>query len=293
MRALPSQGQPFDKIREKDLLYVDKTKYLYDIVRTEGCFFLSRPRRFGKSLLLGAAHELLQGNREYFKGLWIDSSDYDFKKYPVVHLDMLGNCDSTAALENNISEKLKVEAARIGLDKLTAVTLGGMLSEMVSTLNRTSGERVAVLIDEYDYPIQDVIGDLTQADKNRATLHDFYSSLKSLADRGKTHVILVTGVSKFAQTSLFSAFNNLDDLTMDPRYNAICGFTLEEFEDYFSDYLPEVLEYNTSNGFLPEMTTVADLKKTILDYYDGYSWNGIDRILNPFSLVKMLAKREL
>ncbi|MDR0621018.1 MAG: AAA family ATPase, partial [Deltaproteobacteria bacterium] len=150
MRALPSQGQSFRKIRENDLLYVDKTKYLYPILKKKGCYFLSRPRRFGKSLLLGAAHELLRGHREYFKGLWIDSSDYDFKPYPIVHLDMIGACGSTAALENSISETLRDEAARTGLDKLTAVTLGGMLREMVYALNRASGERVAVLIDEYD-----------------------------------------------------------------------------------------------------------------------------------------------
>jgi hypothetical protein len=271
---------------------VDKTEYLYNIVRKKGCYFLSRPRRFGKSLLLGTAHALLLGHREYFKGLWIDSSNYDFKQYPVVHLDMTGDCESTTALKNNISGKLRAEAEDNNIAELREPLLGGMLSELVRALKRQTGEKVAILIDEYDAPIQGVIGDLDQAEKNRITLHDFYSALKSMADRGQTHVILVTGITKFAQTSLFSVFNNLKDLTMDPRYNAICGFTKGEFEAYFSDYLPEVLEFNKSKGFLPPTTTLGDLKKAILDYYDGYSWDGEERVLNPLSLVKTLAEKK-
>ncbi|MDR0620867.1 MAG: AAA family ATPase, partial [Deltaproteobacteria bacterium] len=131
MRALPSQGQSFRKIREDDLLYVDKTKYLFEIVNTEGCFFLSRPRRFGKSLLLGAAHELLRCHREYFKGLWIDSSDYDFIQYPVVRLDMTCSCESTDALITNISGKLRRVAERNGIGSLNDTTPDDMLSELV------------------------------------------------------------------------------------------------------------------------------------------------------------------
>ena len=210
---------------------------------------MSRPRRFGKSLFLGTLYELLLENAQYFEGLWINSSGYKFIKYPVVRLDMTGDCNSTEALEDNITGKLKLEAIRNELNELTGMTPSVLLNELVVKLNYATGHRVSVLIDEYDTPIQGVIDNIEQAEENRKTLHSFYSALKALADTDRTHLVFVTGVTKFTQTSLFSAFNNLYDLTLDPRYNAVCGFTIGEFEDYFSGYLPEVLKYNKYNGF--------------------------------------------
>jgi hypothetical protein len=296
MLKLPSEGQSFVQIRQDNFLYVDKTRFLHTLVRRGGCNFLSRPRRFGKSLLVAALEQLLRGRREFFKDLWIDSSGYDFPKYPVVRLALTGECRSEAELTNTIKTELKIAAIFNGLDpdelKMDSCTPGNMLKKLVITLyNHFQKDRqtpVGILIDEYDAPIQGVIDDTAQAEINRKVLHAFYSALKSLADYGLTKLIYITGVTKFTQTSIFSVFNNYSDLTLDPAFNDICGFTLDEFESYFNEYLPDILEYNKSKGFMPQDADIGYLKNAILDYYDGYSWDGETRILNPFSIIKML-----
>ncbi|MDR3203825.1 MAG: AAA family ATPase, partial [Deltaproteobacteria bacterium] len=149
-------------------------------------------------------------------------------------------------------------------------------------------ERVAILVDEYEDPIHDAINDLELAKIHRQVLLTFYTSIKALADGDMTHLVYVTGKTKFTQTSIFSSFNNLSDLTLNPDYNAACGFTLEEFETYFSQYLLGMLKYNQSKGFMSATASLEELKNDIINYYDGYSWTGKTRILNPFSLIKML-----
>ncbi|MDR3204355.1 MAG: AAA family ATPase, partial [Deltaproteobacteria bacterium] len=293
MLELPSAGQSFSTIRKNNFLYVDKTKFLYPIIKKEGCFFLSRPRRFGKSMLLDTLRELLKGNRDLFKGLWLDQSDYHYKPYPVITLSMAGLGKGEEKLERDIVNKLNNEAIKNGLAPFEGFSPGGLLERMVLILNERTKERVAILVDEYDSPIQGVINDIELAEIHRQVLHNFYLTIKTLADSGMTQLIYVTGVTKFTQTTVFSGFNNLTDLTLNPDYNAACGFTLEEFETYFSQYLPDVPKYNQSKGFIPAAASVVDLKNDIIDYYDGYSWTGKIRILNPFSLIKMLFNKLL
>jgi hypothetical protein len=292
MRELPNEGQDFTLIRNDKILYVDKTELIHRIIRTKGCQFLSRPRRFGKSLLLGTMAEVLKGNSELFKGLWIDSAGYDFKKYPVLKLNMTGSCNTPERLEASIMEELRA-AAQANAMAFDGETPDIALRRLVRNLKLSTGKRVAVLIDEYDAPIHSQIHHIHRAERNRHILHDFYSSLKTLADDGQLILLFVTGVTKFTQASIFSVFNNLDDLTMNPVYNAVCGFTHEEFDTYFAEYLPGVLEYRKSTGVAKPESTVEDLRKQILDYYDGYSWDGIRRILNPFSLIKCLSAKKL
>ncbi|MDR1870928.1 MAG: AAA family ATPase, partial [Deltaproteobacteria bacterium] len=298
MLKLPSNGQNFAKIRRDDLLYVDKTKYIYPIVKKGGCYFISRPRRFGKSLLIGTLENLLKGNRELFQGLWIDSSDYDFQKYPVVKLSVSGDCDSEAALVGSLINKLQGAAEENGLsladlDLAENSSPGGILDRLVRKLCSREKNLVAILIDEYDAPINDVLGDPAQAEINRKVLRRFYASIKTLADDDKTSLIFVTGVTKFSKASVFSGFNNLSDLTLDPTHNSICGFTLEEFRSYFLEYLPDILEYNKSKGFMPPEADLDYLIGEIIGYYDGYSWDGETRVLNPYSLIQALATKEL
>jgi hypothetical protein len=292
MRELPNEGQDFQTIRHNDLLYVDKTEFIHKIISTGGSMLLTRPRRFGKSLLLGTMEELLKGNRELFKGLWIDSAGYGFKKYPVVKLTMNSDYETPEELKASIMAELQTvaEANSVAVE---GETLGIALRMMVRNIKRSAGEKVAVLIDEYDAPIQSQIHDIQLAEQNRRILHNFYSSLKTLADDDQLFLLFVTGVTKFAKASIFSSFNNLDDLTMNHVYNAVCGFTHEEFDTYFTEYLPGVLEYSKSTGDAEPGATVEDLRKQILDYYDGYSWDGINRILNPFSLIKCLDAKKL
>ncbi|MDR1607347.1 MAG: AAA family ATPase, partial [Deltaproteobacteria bacterium] len=298
MLKLPAQGQSFPQIREDNLLYVDKTKYFYPMLKKGGCYFLSRPRRFGKSLIIGALAELLKGNRELFKGLWIDSSDYDFKKYPVVTLNMVGEHKNEAALEASLINKLHGAAEENGLrladlDLAENSTPGDILDRLVRKLCSDNNSRVAILIDEYDAPIQKAIGDVARAIINRDVLSGFYSSIKALTDLGKTRLVFVTGVTKFAKASIFSGFNNLSDMTLNSEYNAICGFTLEEFRGYFLDYLPGILERNKSNGFMPPEADLDYLIEEIVGYYDGYSWDGETRVLNPYSLIQALDQKKL
>jgi hypothetical protein len=167
-----------------------------------------------------------------------------------------------------------------------------VLERLVTILSERTKERVAILVDEFDSPIRDVVNDLELAEIHRQVLHNFYSAIKALADRNMIHLIYITGETKFTQTSVFSVFNNLIDLTLNPDFNAACGFTLEEFETYFTQYLPLVLKYNQSKGFMSNEVSLENLKNEIIDYYDGYSWDGENRILNPSSLIKMLDCKE-
>jgi hypothetical protein len=258
-----------------------------------GCHLLSRLRRFGKSLLLGALREILSGDRRLFEGLWIDSSDYDFKKRPVVHLVMNGDCQTEEALKRTIIDALEESAWESEIDDVARGTPGGVLRESVNRLNRRSGERAAILIDEYDAPICGVIGDSKKAETNRQIFYSFYSVLKSLADKGKARLIFVTGVTKFTRNSIFHVFNNLADLTLNPGYNAICALADDEFETYFPEYLPRVLAYDVSEGLIATDATLEDLKNMILGYYDGYCWDGKTRVLNPYSLIILLAEKSL
>jgi hypothetical protein len=293
MLDLPSAGQDFVRIRENKLLYVDKTEYLYPIVTEGGNFFLSRPRRFGKSLIIGTLKELLEGNRDLFKGLWIESSDYGFEKRPVIKLSMDCACRTAARLMLSIKYRLKRVAGEFGLEINHDLTPDEILLELVETLYIKENKRVAILIDEYETAIQKGINNITQAEENRIVLHDFYSALKSLADDDKTEVIFITGVAKFAQASIFSGFNNYNDLTLDEKYAAICGFTVDEFRKYFTEYLPDVLECNKSKGIILPDVDLDRFVDKIIEYYDGYSWDGMTRVLNPFSVIQFLEKKVL
>ncbi|MDR1109169.1 MAG: ATP-binding protein [Deltaproteobacteria bacterium] len=294
MPLLPKSGQPFSKIIKEGFLYIDKTEYIYNLAKSETCLFLSRPRRFGKSLLLGAMRELFRGNRELFTGLWIGKSDYDFTPYPVIHIGMTGACDTKEELKNSISSELRRAAVMNGL-KVAFLEPSLMLGEIFAALMEKFGPDVeaTVLIDEYDAPIQSVIADPVRARENRSVLHSFYGKLKTLSDEGRVRFLFVTGVTKFAKASFFSVFNNYHDLTLDRAYAGICGFTIPEFEDRLAGHLPGILEFNKSMGFLPAQTTLADFKALVYDFYDGYSWDGKTRVLNPFSVVNFLSARTL
>jgi hypothetical protein len=292
MKELPSEGQNFIQIRKNDLLYVDKTEYIYRLIKKSGCYFLSRPRRFGKSLLLGTMHALFSGHRELFKGLWIESSDYEFKKVPVLRLSLIGDSGTTIELRNTLINKLELTARANGRE-IRGGSPAIILNNLVESLAGQTGEKVVILIDEYDGPILNQINNIPQAKENRLELHSFYSGLKELADNDYIHFIFITGVTKFAKASVFSGLNNLKDLTLNNDYAGICGFTLPEFEIYFADYLPDVLKYCILNGDIDSTLSLGEFKEKILEYYNGYSWDGMTKVLNPFSLVNFIADKKL
>jgi hypothetical protein len=205
---------------------------------------------------------------------------------------MTGDCDTPGRLRDGIRSKLDEEADSYGI-RLVGKNIDARLENLVRALNASTGERVAVIIDEYDYPVHYNMDSIPLAKKNLKVLHGFYSALKTLESDNKLHILFVTGVTKFVQASLFSVFNHVADLTLDPNYNAICGFTEDEFESCIASYLPEALEYNKLKGVVPASATADTLKGMIKDYYDGYSWDGENRVYNPYSAIKFLDTKRL
>jgi hypothetical protein len=267
------------------------------MVKQGGCYFLSRPRRFGKTLLLDTLGTLLEGNRELFKGLWIDSSGYDFRKHQVIKLSMPEECSNVTNFENflirDVKEAAMAKGADLNAEKMPReVSPAYVLRELVRVLYYRERIPVAILIDEYDAPIQRVLGKTKRAAKIRMVLQDFYSHVKKMYENDVVRVVFVTGITKFAYSTI-TGFNNYIDLTLDPEYNAVCGFTPDEFMKHFEEYLPDVLDNRKSKKRMPPDADLEDLKKEIIDYYDGYSWDGKNRVLNPFSTVMTLREKTL
>jgi hypothetical protein len=305
MLKLPSSGQNFTEMIKNKYLYIDKTKQIYEIITNGKCFFLSRPRRFGKSVLLGTMAEIFRGRRDLFHGLWIDSpeSGYDFIEYPVVNISLAGASETAEKLMNSLAYKVVAaahenelnifEIAMRGGLNFNAMSPGNLLDLLVRSLKEKHGRNAVILIDEYDAPILSVIDDIAQAVENRKVLHGFYSSLKTLSDQGYVHFMFVTGLTKFSKASVFSVFNNLDDLSLDPQYADICGFTVQEFDACLAAYLPGVLENAQDLGDVSRHVSLEQFREMVLGYYDGYSWDGKTRLLNPCSIINCLKKRLL
>ena len=281
MKNLPIGVQTFKKMRENDFVYVDKTEFVYNIAKNEGNNFLSRPRRFGKSLLLDTFRELFLGNEILFKGLWIhDKWDWS-KTSPVIHLSFDKMDYSDMGLDNAISDRLKDLAIQHKI-KLTKRTFKGQFEELLTKLHETKG-KVVLLIDEYDKPIIDYLekSELQQARKNQKIMKNFYSVLKS--SEAYLRFFFVTGVSKFSKVSIFSDLNHITDLTTHPSFTTAVGYTQQELEFYFEEHLQAVQEkMQVSREVLLEKTRV---------WYNGYSWDGINKLYNPFGILNFFDQK--
>jgi hypothetical protein len=293
MKELPIGMQTFNKIVEGGYMYADKTKYVYDLARLEGAYFLSRPRRFGKSLLLSTFEALFSGPpgpdgppQGLFVDLWIGrESDYDFRKtYPVITFSMSSDTASTVDLRESILKKLEEinHSERLGLN----ISLPGTdLYLIIKRLKEKYDKKVVVLIDEYDAPVSNNIDNPGVALKNRDILRDFYSGFK---DTDKfLRFVFVTGVTRYAFMGPSAGLNRLVDLTMSEDYAGICSFTLDEFDDCFREHLPGVLEKMKNNRSMDKEESLGDLRDKILKHYDGYSWDGRTMILNPISILNL------
>ena len=282
MKKLPIGMQSFKEIITGDYVYVDKTQYIYNLINGAKHYFLSRPRRFGKSLLLDTIGEAFGGDKELFKGLWIYGSDYGFEKHPVIRLDMSGIANkSPDVLENSILSYLDICYSREGLMIKDGIAADAF-RRLIILLYEKYGKRVAVLVDEYDKPILDHITDIGTADANRQVMRGFYGILKSLDQY--LRFTFITGVSKFAKTSLFSELNNLLDITLAKKFANICGIAIEDLGKYFGShiqYLSTLEDFKRYNN---------NLQDEILAWYDGYSWDGKTRALNPFSLLNFFGQ---
>ena len=282
MKKLPLGIQNFKELIEGDYVYVDKTRYVYDLISNNKYYFLSRPRRFGKSLLLDTIAEAFGGDKELFKGLWIHGSDYSFDKHPVLRLDMsnIAN-DSPEILRSSLLSYLRRRVSDEALDINDSLP-SDLFRHMIEELYKKYSQRVVVLIDEYDKPILDRITKPETAEANRDVLRGFYGILKSMDPY--LRMTFITGVSKFTKTSIFSELNNLTDITLTERYAGICGIPIADLDEYFSEHIKDL-------ETLERFEQLDSLRGEILAWYDGYSWDGINRLLNPFGLLSFFTQK--
>ena len=270
-RRLPIGIQTFRKIREENCYYVDKTEYILALLDEGTHYFLSRPRRFGKSLFLDTLKELFEGNEPLFEGLYIhDHWDWSVR-YPVLRLSFgKGNFKEAGYLQANVMTQLHTIAEEAGIAPRYD-TAPECFGDLIRVLHRQVGQRVAVLVDEYDKPILDALEVPEIARANRDFLRGLYATIKD----SDAHIkfTFLTGVSKFSKVHLFSGLNNLIDITIDPRYSALCGYTEEDLDTVFAPELPGLD------------------REEIRDWYNGYSWLGEDKVYNPFDILLLFDKR--
>jgi len=283
MKKLPLGIQNFKKIIEGDYLYADKTRHIYNLLNDASYYFLSRPRRFGKSLLLDTIDAVFSGEKELFKGLWIYNSDYAFKKHPVIRLDMSGIANDTpAALKESVLSCLEIRYSTEGFDFNVKIA-SDALKHLIYLLYKKYNERVVVLIDEYDKPILDHIEDPDIAIKNRKALSGFYGILKSMDPY--LEMTFITGVTKFAKTSVFSVLNNLKDITMAEDYAEICGIPINCLDELLGEHIAQLKKH----AKFKQYESITD---EILKWYDGYSWDGVNRVINPYSILSFFSQKK-
>ena len=283
MKKLPLGIQNFKKIVEGDYVYIDKTQYISNLINGASYYFLSRPRRFGKSLLIDTISEVFSGNRELFRGLWIYNSSYAFNKYPVIRLDMSNIPNETPGiLKASLFDELDARSHREGIS-IRGTEPAILFKRLIENLYENYGQRVVVLIDEYDKPILDHVDDIETAEANRRVLRGFYGILKSMDPY--LRFIFITGVTKFSKTSIFSDLNNLTDITLAEKYASICGIPTADLDRYFKEHIDTIKASD-----MPK--TYESVHNEILEWYDGYSWDGKNRMINPFSLLSFFEQEK-
>ncbi|MDR1546933.1 MAG: ATP-binding protein [Deltaproteobacteria bacterium] len=280
---MPLGTQTFSEIITRNMVYADKTQYIFDLIRTKKACFLSRPRRFGKSLLISTMYELFSGNKDLFKDTWIYNTDYDFKKYPILRFKMNY---SNIINNNDLIELIYADVIKFGSKyniNITQKNLGQALDTLIESIFEITHQKLVILVDEYDAPITKYLNNLELAESNSLILHDFYTTLKNNDEFIK--FIFVTGITRFSLTYFDSGPNNLIDITLHPKFEGICGFTIDEFDSLFEKYIDKALKYYKNNQIMQYIKNKTDLRNRIIDYYNGYSWGGSLKILNPYSIV--------
>lgn len=275
MKELTDSVYAFADLRQGKYLYVDKTEYVWKLVRSyKGIYFLSRPRRFGKSLMVSTLKAIFEGRKELFDGLAISKKEYDWKPYPVIHFDM-GNCSAKTpqALERFIEDRLCDVAAEHNVT-LRGQSYATRFESLISALSKRG--KVVILIDEYDKPILNNVTN-PEADAILGVLKGFYSTIKTCEDLER--FVFITGVTKFCHVSLFSDLNNLTDITMRSDYATMFGYTQSELEHYFSDRIEATAQ--------AQKVSVEELKRKLKAWYDGYCFEETsETVYNPVSIAK-------
>ena len=284
LKLYPIGIQTFERIRKEDKLYIDKTEYIYRMAHTSGTyFFLGRPRRFGKSLLVTTMQSYFEGKKELFKGLAIENLEKEWTEYPVLHFDMSGGKHmDKEQLEEYLDYRLQEEEKKWGITK-PVKGANNRLIDLINTAYEKSGKQVVVLIDEYDAPMLDVVHEKEQLDMLRNMMRNFYSPLKY--SEAKLRFVFLTGITKFSQVSIFSELNNIINISMNDEYAGICGITKEELLTQMSEDIDELAKSQE----LTREETIAELKEN----YDGYHFSAKSPdVYNPFSLLNCFSTRE-
>ena len=275
--------QTFSEIRNNDFLYIDKTKYIYEITHPGKYVFLSRPRRFGKSLLTSTFDAYFSGRKDLFKGLAIEKLEKEWTEYPVLHFTLaMAKMGTVEDLFNQINNQLARMERMFGVER-DGDDITTRFYNLVTNLYGKTSKQVVVLIDEYDAPLLTVLHDPERLELMRTALQSFYSPLKDLDPY--LRFVFITGITKFSQLSIFSQLNNLNNISMLPQYAAMCGITIKELEDNFQEGIGMLAEkYNYSHQ------QVID---KLLYHYDGYHFSeDSEGVLNPFSLLSAMNNRK-
>ncbi len=270
MKNLPLGINSLAKLLDSDCIYVDKTHLAWQLAKQPGAFFLSRPRRFGKSLFVDTLKELFEGNQRLFEGLYIhDRWDWS-RRFPVIVIDFAGGVmDSRQALDEKILEILASQRKRLGVttDK---TSISGIFGDLIEAAAHRYGQRAVVLVDEYDKPILDNIDKPEIAGEIREGLKNLYSALK--AQDANLQFVFMTGVTKFSKVSLFSGINQLKDITLSEAYSPVCGYTQQELSNCFDEHLAG-----------------ADWA-AIKHWYNGYNWTGQETVYNPYDILLFISE---
>ena len=280
-KLYPIGIQTFEEIRKLDNLYIDKTEYIYRMTHTDGkYFFLSRPRRFGKSLLVSTFQSYFEGKKELFEGLAIEKLEKEWNTYPVLHFDLSkGKHMEKEQLNRYLLDVIEKQEARFDC-KSNKIDVNIRLDDLINAVYQKTGKQVVVLIDEYDAPLLDVAHEKEKLDELRNTMRNFYSPLKG--NESMLRFVFMTGITKFSQLSIFSELNNIKNVSMDEPYAGICGITKEELLTQMSDDIDALAGHLE----LSREETIQELK----DHYDGYHfcWPSPD-VFNPYSLLNCFA----
>ena len=277
--------QTFEKIREKGYLYIDKTQYIVDFrQKLMSYVFLSRPRRFGKSLFASTLQAYFEGRKELFEGLAIADYEKDWVKHPVLHFDLSGAKHmGVEQLERYLADMLEEQEMRWGYES-HQVDANLRLKDLVKKAYRQTGEKVVIIIDEYDAPLLDVVHEKENLKPLRLIMQNFYSPIKMLDPY--LEFTFVTGITKFSQLSIFSELNNLDNISMFDQYSAICGISKTELTTQMK---PDVEALGEALGM-----TYEECLAELTHFYDGYHFSKkSEDIFNPFSLVKALNAHDI
>lgn len=283
-KLLPIGIQTFELMVESNYLYVDKTSKIFELIKGTPRYFLSRPRRFGKSLLISTLECVFRGRRELFKGLSIDKTNYTWGSYPIIRLDMSKiESENAEILRNDLSRSLFKMAKEEQIDLNPEDSPKNLFQDFITALNKKSGKKVVILIDEYDSPLVNQLHHSEIIQDLREILREFYRVTKTMD--ANLQFVFVTGVTNFAKANMFSGLNHLHNITLSGTYATLCGYTQDELEYYFSDRV-KLLQDHFNKSFV---ALLADIK----DWYNGYIFSSSAKsVYNPFSTLQFFADKQ-